>query len=95
MSESLTEDEIVNYVRQFFKPHKCIAEVWDYGAKLRLKITDEHERVIASVPSVSLSSIRHITDLNTFCEGIVVRVSSLPPVTSNIAVERSVPRPSP
>jgi len=78
MSKPLTDDEILNHFKWFFDPHECIVEVWDYGTKLRLRVRNNQEKVIASLPSVSLSSIRQLSDLEALCEGIALHIASRP-----------------
>ena len=66
----LTDTEILEYVRQAFLPHRCVAEVWDYDKKLRLRIFDSEDKVLWTRQNVNLDSVREVLDLKCLCESI-------------------------
>lgn len=69
----LTNPQIVEYVERAFSPYRCVAEIWDYDAKLRFRIFDGSDKALKSVERVSLDSVRSETDLKALCE--IVRSS--------------------
>lgn len=66
----LTNSQIVDYIEHAFLPHRCVAQVWDYEAKLRLRIFDETGNALKSVESIVMASIRGESDLKELCEAI-------------------------
>lgn len=61
----MTNDEIVTAVQDAFRPLRCVAEIWDYDAKLRFKVFDANDRGVVEVPSVVLRTVRERKDLGS------------------------------
>lgn len=66
----LTNPQIVEYVERAFSPYRCVAEIWDYDAKLRFRIFDGSEKALKSVESVTLDSVRSESELEALCETV-------------------------
>ena len=70
----LTNAQIVEYVEHAFPPHRCVAEFWDYEAKLRFRIFDESGNALKTIESIVMASIRGESDLKGLCEAIRLRL---------------------
>lgn len=70
----LTNEEICSLIEVSFPPYRCVAEIWDYGQKLRFRILDDTERPIVTMPEVVLSSIRDLSALEFLCEAVRQRL---------------------
>ncbi len=54
----LANDEIKKMVEGAFIPLRCVAEIWDYGAKLRFKVFDQKGEGVIVMPEAILKNIR-------------------------------------
>lgn len=54
----LNNEHIKSTVEQAFAPLRCVAEIWDYDAKLRFKVFDENDNGIVEMPEVILGNVR-------------------------------------
>ena len=70
----LTNTQIVEYVEHAFLPRRCVAEVWDYEAKLRFRIFDQSGNTLKSIKNIVMASIRVEANLKALCESIRLRL---------------------
>ena len=54
----LTNEEITARVEIAFLPLRCIAEVWDYGQKLRFQVLDANDKNVLRLRSLVLERLR-------------------------------------
>lgn len=59
----LTNTEIQTIVEGAFHPHRCVAEVWDYGQKLRFKVFAPDDKGVIEVPELVLSTVHEKSQL--------------------------------
>lgn len=67
----MTDAEILECLELAFRPHRCVAGVWDYGAKLRFRIFDGDDVLLKTVANVNLDSVRSEADLKNLCEAVL------------------------
>lgn len=39
--QSISEEEVKKIIESAFQPYRCVAEIWDYGQKIRFKVFDK------------------------------------------------------
>ena|SRR6266404_1072489 len=58
VAEMLTNHEIVARVESAFEPLRCVAELRDYGQKLRFQVLDAKDRKVLGFRAVVLNDVR-------------------------------------
>lgn len=70
----LTDQDICLYVSTSFRPNRCVAEIWDYGKKLRFRVFDSQDKPLATMADIVLNSVRELEDLHSLCEAVRLRI---------------------
>jgi hypothetical protein len=65
MTDSLQDEEIRAAAERAFRPLRCVAEIWDYDAKIRFKVFDANDRGILEAPSLVLRELRDKSNLRS------------------------------
>ncbi len=61
----LSTDEIRAAIEKAFQPLRCVAEIWDYDQKLRVKVSDAKDRGIVEIPNLILREVREKSNLKS------------------------------
>src|SRR5438477_2744590 len=75
-SSMLTDEEIVTRIEGAFAPLRCMAEIYDYRARLRFKVFDEHGNGILERPEIILRTIRDESELEDLLADVRARISA-------------------
>ena len=70
----LTDEEICLQIQSSFEPYLCVAEIWDYGKKLRLRVFDNQNKPLKTIENIELNSIRNTVDIESLCNNIRLRI---------------------
>jgi len=54
----LSDQDICSRVEAAFPPYRCVAEIWDYGQKLRFRVFGSNDEVLITMAEVVVSSVR-------------------------------------
>ncbi len=68
--------EICSELEKAFSPLRCVAEIWDYGHKIRFKVFDENDKTIFEMREVVIDSVRHGSSLQDVCDAVQLRINS-------------------
>lgn len=71
----LTNEDIRARVENAFAPLRCVAEIWDYEQKLRLRVFDIHDIPIMTIEEIVLSSFRETHSLDALINDIRQRIA--------------------
>jgi len=55
----LTDEAITTITQKAFAPQRCVAEIWDYGKKMRFKVFDQQDNAVIEKPEVVLDHVRY------------------------------------
>ena len=72
----LSNDQIITQVEAAFEPLRCVAEIWDYGEKLRFKIFDINGNDLHEVKYIVLRDVRNSVNLNIVVENARDKISN-------------------
>lgn len=72
----LSSEAIKAFVEAAFLPFRCVAEIWDYDQKLRLKVFDINDDPLVTVPAVVLSTLRDKGSLDSFVKMIKLQIDT-------------------
>lgn len=61
----LTNEQITAQIENTFKPLTCVAEIWDYGRRIRFKVFDSNDSGILEIPDLILVNIRDESQLRS------------------------------
>ena len=70
----ISNDEIKEEIESAFSPLRCVAEIWDYGQKLRFKVFDGSDEGVIEMPSIGIGDISDESDLRRLLESARERV---------------------
>lgn len=70
----LTNEEICSRVEAAFPPYRCVAEVWDYGQKLRFRVFNSEDEPLITMDELVLSSVRDSTSLDSLLVSVRRRI---------------------
>lgn len=70
----LTNEEICSRVEAAFPPYRCVAEVWDYGQKLRFRVFNSEDEPLITMDELVLSSVRDSTSLDSLLVSVRQRI---------------------
>lgn len=70
----LSNEEICSRIQVAFSPYRCVAEVWDYGQKLRFRVFNSTDEPLITMEEVALSSIRKVSTLEPLLVSVRLRV---------------------
>lgn len=71
----LTNEEICARFEMAFSPNICQTEIWDYGQKLRLKVFNSENTVLASMAELVISSIHDAKSIDLLITAIRERIA--------------------
>jgi hypothetical protein len=63
-----SDDEIKEIIQQAFKPLRCVAEIWDYGEKIRFRVYRPDDKPLIQYSELTMrqaQSDRSLSDLLT------------------------------
>lgn len=66
----LSSEEIRSRIETAFLPYRCVAEIWDYDKKLRLRVFDLKDQTLLTIEEVILSSVRESSSLDSLIVSI-------------------------
>lgn len=72
----LTDEEIVTRIERAFAPLRCVAQIYDYRARLRFKVFDENGNGVIERPEILLGTIRDETQLEDLLADVRARISA-------------------
>ena len=64
----LSDDEVKAAVEAAFKPLRCVAEIWDYGQKIRFRVFDPDDQEFFADPRWPLDWLRN----KKYLEGVLL-----------------------
>ncbi len=70
----LSDQDICSRIEAAFSPHRCVAEVWDYGQKLRFKVFGFNDEPLITMAEVVVSSVRNISTLESLIADVKRRL---------------------
>jgi hypothetical protein len=94
MATDTDNKQIIETVESAFKPLRCVAEIWDYGQKLRFRITDVKGGVIFEFSEIVLRELREYGRLQALlrqvrstieAEGATLTPHAIPPQSTELA----------
>jgi hypothetical protein len=71
----LTNEEICSRVEAAFTPYRCVAEIWDYGQKLRFRVFGSEDEPLITMEELLLSSARDSASLDSLLVTCRQRIS--------------------
>jgi hypothetical protein len=71
----LTNEEICSRVEAAFTPYRCVAEIWDYGQKLRFRVFGPEDEPLITIEELLLSSARDSAALDSLLVTCRQRIS--------------------
>jgi len=54
----LSDQDICSRIEASFPPYPCVAEIWDYGQKLRFRVFSSNDEPLITMAEVIVSSVR-------------------------------------
>lgn len=63
---SLDPNEVVKSLESAFSPYRCVAEPWDYGQRIRVRVFDQNDSPIVSFPEEKLKPLLEPRNLESF-----------------------------
>lgn len=73
----LTNEEICYRVEAAFPPYRCVAEIWDYGQKLRFRVSSSNDEPLITMDGLILSSVRDSTSLDSLLVSVHQRIKKV------------------
>ncbi len=61
----LSDQDICSRVEAAFPPYRCVAEIWDYGQKLRFRVFGANDETLVTMAEVAVSSVRDSSALES------------------------------
>lgn len=72
----LSDQDICSRIEAAFPPYRCVAEIWDYGKKLKFRVLGFNDEALITMAEVVVSSVRdsgalesHISDVKLRLDG--------------------------
>lgn len=84
----LSDQDICSHIEAAFPPYRCVAEIWDYGQKLRFRVFGSHDEPLITMAEVVVSSVRDSSALESLVADVKNRLDGRTP--PNIALQRTL-----
>jgi hypothetical protein len=73
----LTNEEICSRVEAAFPSYRCITEIWDYGQKLRFRVSSANDEPLITMDGLILSSVRDSASLDSLLDSVRQRLEKV------------------
>lgn len=70
----LSDQDICSRVQTAFPPYRCVAEIWDYGQKLRFRVFGANDEILITMAEVVVSSVRDSGALESLIADVKYRL---------------------
>ncbi len=70
----LSDQDICSRIEAAFPPYRCIAEIWDYGQKLRFRVVGSNDEPLITMAEVIVSSVRESGALESLIADVTHRL---------------------
>lgn len=74
----LSDQDICSRIEAAFPPYRCVAEIWDYGQKLRFRIFGPNDEALITMAEVVVSSVRDSSALELLIADVKHRLDCRP-----------------
>ena len=74
----LSDQDICSHIEAAFPPYRCVAEIWDYGQKLRFRVFGSNDEVLITMAEVAVSSVRESSALESLIADVKHRFDGRP-----------------
>lgn len=70
----LSDQDICSRIEAAFPPYRCVAEIWDYGQKLRFRVFGFSDEALITMAEVVVSSVRDSGALESLISDVKLRL---------------------
>ena len=70
----LSDQDICSRIEAAFPPYRCVAEIWDYGQKLRFRVFSSNDEALITMAEVVVSSVRDSGALESLIADVKLRL---------------------
>ena len=70
----LSDQDICSRIEAAFPPYRCVAEIWDYGQKLRFRVFGSNDEALITMAEVVVSSVRDSGALESLISDVKLRL---------------------